>query len=132
MNPAASAGRRLRVGAPRMNGDHFATQRIYQLAEGQDLEVRELNHLRDCASCRDVLRILTHQYIRRRGRNGSRIQHLSLAQLFQHAQGWVLSDSEVAHLTECQNCVGVLTVCRMHQSLILVVQTLKKTRLRLD
>ena len=116
-----------------MRQTHIPTESLFEIAEGRDPATSEIGHLQECADCREVLRLLIQQEGgSRKSRKPIEAGHISVARLFRFAQGKDLKDSDLEHLFDCDQCVGVLWICRSEKSLIPVIQIIKGKGLKIE
>jgi len=113
---------------------HISVERLYEAAEGLGLDTVDVEHLRNCAACREILRIMTrHSKKRLRHENsppgvpaGNASTHVSLVRLWSYRQGLEMEDKDRSHIFNCEACIGILAICRSEESLQDVIQKLNE------
>src|SRR4051794_15676057 len=108
-----------------MNAEHISAERLYEAAEGIDLQSAPLEHLRNCAPCQEILRIMT-RHIKTRLQNEhwprsadgvNPAIHVSLVQLWLYRRGTETEARHRAHILACGRCRSVLAICRRAESI---------------
>src|SRR6185436_14050874 len=105
-----------------------------EAAEGLGLEPNDVEHLRNCSSCREILRIMTRHSKKRLRKESSppdlpaetTSAHVSLVRLWSYEHGLEMDDKDRTHIFNCDACIGILAICRSEESLQGVIEKLKE------
>src|SRR5215510_7817167 len=117
-----------------MNDGHIPVERLFEAAQGLGLEPADVDHLRNCPPCREILRIMT-RHSKQRLRNesnppdvpaGDAPAHVSLVRLWSYEHGLEMEDKDRRHIFNCEACIGIMAICRSEDSLQGVIEKLKE------
>jgi hypothetical protein len=117
-----------------VSGGHIPVERLYEAAEGLGLDTVDVEHLRDCVACREILRIMTrHSKKRLRKENSppdlsdeNASTHVSLVRLWSYEHGQEMEEKDRRHIFNCEACIGILAICRAEESLQDAIEKLKE------
>jgi len=124
----------------RVKSDHLPIDRLYDAAQGLGLEGPDVEHLRHCLDCREILRIMTRHSKERLRRehasHGTPVEnapsHVSILRLWPYGRGMEMADADRNHIFGCEKCIGILAICRGAGSLQDSIQTLRAHGLEVE
>ena len=140
LNEIAPAVCRGQPKVARVKSEHLPIDRLYEAAQGLGLEGADVEHLRHCLDCREILRIMT-RHSKERLRSERKIPsvlvenvptHVSILRLWPYGRGMEMGAADRNHIFECERCIGILAICRGAMSLQDSIQTLRAHGLEVE